>query len=65
MLTVYLAAAATSFLEGKALPGPEADESWYDLAFALPGGAKDIYLAAKKPLVLQALGALAPLWGEP
>lgn len=64
-LTSYLAAAAASFIDGKALPGPAADEPWYDLAFALPGGAKESYLAALLPLVLQELGALAPLWGEP
>ena len=64
-LTGYLAAAAASFAGGKALPGPAANEDWYDLAFALPGGAKESYLAAMLPLVLQELGALAPLWGEP
>ncbi len=64
-LTGYLAAAYTLFREGKALPGPAADERWYDLAFALPGGAKESYLAKKSPLAAQALDALAPLWEEP
>ena len=64
-LTRYLAIAAASFASGKALPGPAADEAWYDLAFALPGGAKEIYLATMMPLVVQELAALAPLWGEP
>jgi RecB family exonuclease len=40
-LAGYLAAAARSFAAGKALPGPAAAESWYDFAFALPGGAKE------------------------
>jgi hypothetical protein len=64
-LTRYLAAAAASFANGKALPGPAADEPCYDLAFALPGSAKEIYLATIMPLVAQELDALAPLWGEP
>ena len=34
-LAEFLAAASASFAEGKALPGPAAEESWYDLAFAL------------------------------
>ena len=61
-LTGYLAAAAVCFAGGQALPGPATDESWYDLAFALPGGAKESYLAAKMPLVREALGSFASLW---
>ena len=64
-LTRYLAAASTSFAKGKALPGPSAEESWYDLAFALPGGAKESYLETKLPLAAEALAAIAPLWEEP
>ena len=64
-LTRYLAAASASFAEGKALPGPAADERWYDLAFALPGGAKESYLAAKLPFAAEALVAIAPVWEEP
>ncbi|MDE0100068.1 MAG: PD-(D/E)XK nuclease family protein [Truepera sp.] len=64
-LTDYLAAAYTLFREGKALPGPATRDSWYDLAFALPGGAKESYLAKKLPLAAQALDAVAPLWEEP
>lgn len=64
-LAQYLAAACALFTEGKALPGPAADERWYDLAFALPGGAKESYLATKLPLAAQALAAVAPLWEEP
>ncbi len=64
-LTGYLNAASTSFSSGAALPGPATHEKWYDLAFALPGGAKESYLAAKLPLAAQSLAAIAPLWGEP
>jgi hypothetical protein len=63
-LTGYLSAASTSFVAGNTLPGPAADEGWYDLAFALPGGAKESYLATIKPLVAETLGAIAPLWNE-
>jgi hypothetical protein len=60
----YLAAAVASFVSGKALPGPSSDEPWYELALALPGGAKETYLTTKMPLILRELDALAPLWGE-
>lgn len=63
-LTGYLTAASTSFRTGNALAGPSAEESWYDLAFALPGGAKESYLATMKPLVKERLAAIAPLWDE-
>lgn len=64
-LTGYLIAANTSFAAGAALPGPATQETWYDLAFALPGGAKESYLTGKLPLVAQVLAAIEPLWGEP
>ena len=64
-LAGFLAAASASFAEGKALPGPAADEHWYDLAFALPGGAKESYLAVKLPFAAKALAEIAPVWEEP
>lgn len=64
-LTAYLIAASTSFAAGAALPGPATQEAWYDLAFALPGGAKESYLTGKLPLVATVLAAIEPLWGEP
>ena len=64
-LAGYLAAASAAFAEGKALPGPNTDENWYDLAFALPGGAKESYLEVKRPLAAEALAAIAPVWNEP
>ena len=63
-LAEYLVAASASFARGKAFPGPAASEMWYDLAFALPGGAKESYLEAKLPLAEEALIAIAPLWQE-
>lgn len=63
-LTGFLTAASASFKAGNALPGPAAEEQWYDLAFALPGGASESYLATMKPLVAQKLAAIAPLWDE-
>jgi hypothetical protein len=63
-LTGYLIAANTSLAAGAALPGPATEEAWYDLAFALPGGAKESYLSAKLPLVAQVLAGIEPLWGE-
>ena len=63
-LAEYLNAASVSFLAGNALPGPAAEDGWYDLAFALPGGAKESYLATIKSLVAQRLLAIAPLWDE-
>lgn len=63
-LSAFLTAAVASFKAGQALPGPAAQEEWYDLAFALPGGAKESYLDNKMPLVAQALSAIGPLWDE-
>jgi hypothetical protein len=63
-LAAYLTAAVTSFKAGLTLPGPAAQDAWYDLAFALPGGAKESYLENKMPLVAQTLPAIAPLWDE-
>lgn len=63
-LTGYLLAASAYFVAGKALPGPAADESWYDLAFALPGGATESYLQTMTPLVARELALVVPLWAE-
>lgn len=64
-LAAFLTAASASFAAGTTLPGPAAEEAWYDLALALPGGANESYFAAKLPLVAQELAAIEPLWGEP
>ena len=64
-LAKYLATASASFAAGKALPGPAVRDNWYDLDFALPGGAKESYVAGTLQLVELALSDLAPLWKEP
>jgi hypothetical protein len=63
-LATFLTEAIVSFRAGLVLPGPAAQDKWYDLAFALPGGAKESYLDNKMPLVAQSLSAIAPLWDE-
>lgn len=64
-LTGYLTAASALFAAGLTIPGPAADEDWYDLAFALPGGAQETYLTTMRPLAARELGAIAALWDEP
>ena len=65
MLTGYLLAAQGYFAKGRALPGPSSGDKTDDLAFALPGGAKESYLQLIKPHVAAELADLAPLWEEP
>ena len=64
-LTRYLEAAYLSFASGRALPGPSSSDKGNDLAFALPGGAKESYLELMAPLVAAELEEVAPLWEEP
>ena len=64
MLTGYLLAASDSFVRGKAFPGPAADGKWYDLSFALPGGARESYLDTTRLLAERELAELVPLWQE-
>ena len=64
-LADYLVAASVSFAQGNALPGPDARETWYGLAFALPGGSRESYLEVKRPMADRALAGIAPLWEEP
>ncbi len=63
-LTEFLLAASAYFVAGKALTGPAADESWYELALALPGGATESYLQTMAPLVARELALVVPLWAE-
>jgi hypothetical protein len=44
------------------LPGAGAEDGFNDLAFALPGGAKESYFELKNPLIAERLAGLAPLW---
>ena len=64
-LAEYLNVARTHFVAGKALSGPGAGDRWYDLAFALPAGAKNSYLNTKRPRTEQALAPLSILWKTP
>ena len=64
-LAAFLQAAAAHFSNGKTLPGPAAEERWYDLSFALPAGAKENYLKAKRSSVDGALTPLPALWEAP
>jgi hypothetical protein len=47
---------------GNLLPGAGAEDEYNDLAFALPGGAKESYFEQKSSLVRERLADLAPLW---
>ena len=44
------------------LPGAGAQDDNNDLAFALPGGAKQSYFELKSGLIAERLADLSPLW---
>ena len=54
--------AQISLLAGRALPGPDAETSWNDLAFALPANADKAYCKRKQPRIKEALGEAALIW---
>ncbi len=55
--------AARGYAEGGLLlPGAGAQDDFNDLAFALPGGAKESYFELKSGLVTARLADLSPLW---
>ena len=58
----FVGAAQRHVLAGNLLPGAGAEDSFNDLAFALPGGAKESYFEMKRPLIAERLAGLAPLW---
>jgi len=47
---------------GNMLPGAGAQDDNNDLAFALPGGAKESYFELKSTLIAERLADLSPLW---
>ena len=49
---------------GNVLPGAGAEDDNNDLAFALPGGAKERYFELKSSLIAERLADLSPLWGR-
>jgi hypothetical protein len=61
-LARHLAAASASLRLGNAFPGPDAEEVWNDLSFALPANAGKVYCARKRASVKAALGDAARIW---
>jgi hypothetical protein len=61
-LASFVGAAQRYLLAGDLLPGAGAEDGFNDLAFALPGGAKESYFELKHALVIERLSDLAPLW---
>jgi hypothetical protein len=62
-LATFVGAAQRYLLAGDLLPGAGAEDKFNDLAFALPGGAKESYFEIKHTLVVERLANLASLWG--
>ena len=62
LLAGFVGAAQRHVLLGNLLPGAGAEDGFNDLAFALPGGAKESYFELKSSLVAERLADLAPLW---
>lgn len=61
-LAQYINAARGYAEGGLLLPGAGAQDEYNDLAFALPGGAKESYFELKGGLVTARLADLSPLW---
>ncbi len=58
-LARHLAAAGDSLRAGNAHPGPDAEEAYNDLSFALPANAGELYCPRKRNAVRAALGEAA------
>jgi hypothetical protein len=63
-LAGFIAGAKRHALAGDLLPGVRAQEAYNDLAFALPGGAKESHFDLKAPLIAERLTHLVPLWEQ-
>jgi hypothetical protein len=61
-LAQHLTAAGASLRVGNALPGPDTEAGWNDLAFALPANAGKIYCPRKRAPAKAALGDAALVW---
>jgi hypothetical protein len=61
-LAGFVAAAHRYIEAGTLLPGAGAEDEFNDLAFALPGGAKESYFELKSSLIRQRLADLSSLW---
>jgi hypothetical protein len=62
-LAGFIIAAQRFAIAGNMLPGAGAQDDYNDLAFALPGGAKESYFELKSSLIAEHLAELSPLWG--
>ncbi len=58
----HLTAARANFLDGNGLIGPDAGDTFDDLAFALPANAKASYCKRKLPAAILAFGDAAQIW---
>jgi PD-(D/E)XK nuclease superfamily len=61
-LAGFVNAAQRYAASGNVLPGAGAQDDYNDLAFALPGGAKESYFELKSSLIAERLADLSPLW---
>jgi hypothetical protein len=61
-LARFVTAAQHYATAGNVLPGAGAQDDNNDLAFALPGGAKESYFDLKSSLIAERLADLSPLW---
>jgi hypothetical protein len=61
-LAGFVTAAQRYATAGNVLPGAGAEDEYNDLAFALPGGAKESYFEIKSSLIAERLTDLSPLW---
>jgi hypothetical protein len=61
-LAGFVNAAQRYATAGNVLPGAGAQDDYHDLAFALPGGAKERYFELKSSLISDRLADLSPLW---
>jgi len=61
-LAGFVTAAQRYATAGNVLPGAGAEDDFNDLAFALPGGAKESYFELKSSLIAERLADLSPLW---
>ena len=61
-LAGFVNAAQRYATAGTVLPGAGAQDDYNDLAFALPGGAKERYFELKSSLISDRLADLSPLW---
>jgi hypothetical protein len=62
VLAGFVDVAVRLFVQGLCLPGEGAEDAWNEMAFALPGGAKEVYFDLKRAAVAKHLEDLPSLW---